>query len=95
MSPAAMYLCADNRGQEVFFRGAVLDYELGWLHWLTALEVRQRLGETILQFVEALDGAIVCGRGGDSGMATRYIGRDDQPNLLAHMVEGEHFIEEE
>ncbi len=47
--------------------------------------------EALFQLVEALDGAIVGGR----GIAARDIGRDHEPDLLAHMIEGQHLVEEE
>jgi hypothetical protein len=47
--------------------------------------------QAFLQLVEPLDGAIVRG----SGVAVRDIGRDDQPDLLAHMVEGQHLVEKQ
>ena len=51
----------------------------------------QRLREALLQPVEALDGFVVSA----GGFAARDVGGDHQPDLLAHMVEGQHLVEEE
>ena len=47
--------------------------------------------EAFLQLVEAFDCAVVR----DRSVAARDVGGDDEPDLLAHMVEGQHLVEEE
>ena len=69
----------------------MLHFELARLQRLPRLQVRQRLRKALFQLVQPLQGAIVCG----GGFAVRDIGRDNQPNLLAHVVEGKHLVEEE
>ena len=55
-------------------------------------QIGQRLGEALFQLVEALDGVVV-GVGGRCRW--RDVGGDDQPDLLADVVEGQHLVEEE
>ena len=54
-------------------------------------QVRQRLRQALLQLVEALDSAIIC----SGRVAARHVCRDHQPDLLAHVIEGQHLVEEE
>jgi len=64
--------------------GPVLNFEMGLFSgnlWLG--EPGQRLGQAFLQLVEPPDRLFV----GIGGLAVGHIGRDNQPDLLAHMVE--------
>ena len=54
-------------------------------------QLGQRLGEALFHAVQAGDGFVV--RVG--GLAAGHVGGDHQPDLLAHMVEGQHLVEEE
>ena len=54
------------------------------------VQIRKRLREALLQLVETFDGAIV----GGSRRALRHIRRDHEHDLFAHMIEGQHFVEE-
>ena len=89
--------CADvvlgprHCGREVLFRGAVLHLELAVPLWLSALQGWQRLRQPFLQLVEALDGAIVDGR----GIAVSYVRCHHQPDLLAHMIKSQHLIKKQ
>ena len=82
-------LGALDGGQEILLRGAVLHLELALA--LAAGQLGQRLGQALFQLVEPRDGFVVrVGR-----LAARHVGGDHQPDLLAHMVEGQHLVEEE
>ncbi len=54
-------------------------------------QFRQRLRQAFLQAVEADDGLFVSA----GGFAAGEVGGDDKPDLFAHMVEGQHLVEEE
>ena len=67
---------------------------LRWLFFAGSFALRQcgqRLGQALLQLVEPLDCLLV----GVGRLAVGHIGRDNQPDLLAHVVEGQHLVEEE
>ena len=56
-----------------------------------AVQIRKWLRKAPLQPVKTLDGVVV----GSSGGALRDVRRDHKHDLLANVIEGEHFVEEE
>ena len=54
-------------------------------------QFRQRLREALFELDEPLHGFGIR----FSGLGERHVGSDHHPDLLAHMVEGQHLVEEE
>ena len=88
---ADVLLGALDSGQKLALPGAKFNLELAVLSRFFEFSFGQGQAQVLFQFVEALDGAIV----GGSGVAARDIGCHDEPDFLAHMVEGQHLIEKE
>ena len=65
------------------------DLELAGGFW--AFDCGEGAGGSALEFVESADGSLVCLGGWGFG----DVGGLDEPDLLADVVEGENFVEEE
>ena len=84
-----VFLGAVDRSQKILLCRP--EFHLQFALGLLFCQLGQRLGEAFLQLIEPLDSTVVRGRRFQLG----HIGRDHQPNFLAHMVECQHLVKEE
>ena len=84
-------LGAGDGGQEVLLAGAVLHLELG----LAAAACAASLGSGWARRFSSLSRRLTALVVGVGRLAVGDVGGDHQPDLLAHVVEGQHLIEEE